>query len=197
MKKMFAAAVGLLAAVPAAYAGGPAAVVTEPQVYAPVIVAAPAVNWTGGYVGAMLGYGKLETGTPRSSKSTGVGALVAGYDHDFGQWVLGGELMAAPGAGVEIGGREVENFLGARMKAGYKMDPSGRWLGQGSLGYARVSHEAVGGGDSRTTSAPMFGLGVSYLHSRNVSLTGEILSIRDGGDGPRGTTLLLGAHYRF
>lgn len=197
MKKIFAAVAGVMVFGSPAWAGGPTVVVAEPVIAAPVLVAAPSVNWTGGYVGTLLGYGKLETGEPRSSNSTGVGALTAGYDHDFGQWVLGGELMAAPGAGVEIGGREVENFLGARVKAGYKMDPSGRWLGQGSLGYARVSHEAVGGGDSRHTSAPMFGLGVSYLHSSNVSLSGEVLAIRDGSGGPRGTTLLLGAQYRF
>ena len=197
MLKLFTLTGALVLGVSAAQAGGPAVVVPEAPVAPPVVVVPVTANWTGGYVGGLLGYGKVETGAPRSSKSGGLGALVAGYDHDFGQWVLGGEVMAAPGAGIEVGSREIKNFVGARVKAGAKLDGEGRWLGQGSLGYGRVSHEPLGGGASRSTSAPLFGLGVSYLHSRNVSLSGEVLAVRDGSNGPRGTMFLLGANYRF
>lgn len=180
------------------WAGGPSRVAPDPVVMPPMVMTPVRADWTGGYVGGLLGYGRIERSAPlRSSGSGGLGALVAGYDRDYGTWVLGAEVMAAPGAGFEVGGREINHFLGARLKAGYKMSADGRWLGTGSLGAARVTHEAIGGGDRRSSTGTVFGLGVSYLHSRNISLSGEIVTVRDGSDGPRGNLLLLGAQYRF
>ncbi len=53
---------------------------------------AMAGDWTGGYVGAQLGYGKVKPSGGIADGSGGIYGIHAGYDYDFGDWVLGGEL---------------------------------------------------------------------------------------------------------
>jgi hypothetical protein len=78
-----------LAAAPA-LAGGLTEPAPEPVVTAPPPPVETGNDWTGLYGGASIGYGNLDAGG-----TDGSGALYglrAGYDYDFGSWVLGGGL---------------------------------------------------------------------------------------------------------
>jgi outer membrane immunogenic protein len=88
-----AAAVCVLAG--PALAGNPLPPPSDPviQVLAPAPVYTPAYDWTGGYAGAQLGWGRLSSDSSDVDVS-GDGALVGvhlGYRYDFGSFVLGAE----------------------------------------------------------------------------------------------------------
>lgn len=78
----------------AVHAGGVAAPVSEPEPQMrPLIVAQP--DWTGPYAGISLGYGDVdaEVFEPLDIDAGGaLGGVFAGYQHDFGNFVLGAEL---------------------------------------------------------------------------------------------------------
>ncbi|NIZ11018.1 outer membrane protein [Pseudooceanicola sp. HF7] len=82
-----AAAASLIAAGPAfagAYTEGPA----DPVVITPAPVVTQTGNWTGFYAGGSLGYGNLDFAESDDALTYGVHA---GYDYDFGTFVMGGE----------------------------------------------------------------------------------------------------------
>ena len=90
-----AAVAATLAAAAPAFAAGPTPVAVEP---APVIAATPVTfgtDWTGGYVGAQLGYADIGGDDIDGTSLSGDGGLLGlhgGYMYDFGQFVLGGEI---------------------------------------------------------------------------------------------------------
>lgn len=49
------------------------------------------VNWTGFYGGVQAGIGFVDTNRSGTDEDI-MGGFTLGYDHDFGQWVLGGAL---------------------------------------------------------------------------------------------------------
>ncbi|WP_375260914.1 outer membrane protein [Palleronia sp.] len=77
-----------------AHAGGVAPTVSEPQPQMrPVLVAEP--DWTGPYAGVALGYGDVDAEVFEPLDIDAGGALgggFAGYQYDFGDFVLGAEL---------------------------------------------------------------------------------------------------------
>ncbi|WP_333827856.1 outer membrane protein [Pararhodobacter sp.] len=199
MKKLIAIALVSGFTAPA-FAGS----MVEPIVEAPVMAPAPvqhsSVNWTGAYLGATLGFGRATWDNAAGSGRTtgGSGALHGGYNMDLGDWVAGAELSVAPGFDQTVGNREVSWGASARLRAGPKFGQDGRLWGFGTLGATRVSHDAVGGGDSRSNNGWVAGVGVSHLMQNNMIVTGEVLHGRTRGDsGVRTTGVALGASFRF
>ena len=82
----FAAPVAL-AALPA-FAGSLDEPIVAPIPAAPVVVAT-GPDWTGGYIGAQLGYGDVDTDVDGVDGDGLIGGLIAGYDFDFGSYVVG------------------------------------------------------------------------------------------------------------
>lgn len=199
MKKLIAIALATGFAAPA-FAGSFQEPVVEAPVLAPAPVA-PAVNWTGAYAGATLGFGRASWDTVGggSDNMTGGGvALHGGYNMDLGNWVAGGELSIAPGFDQTIGNREISWAGSARLRAGPKFGEDGRLWGFGTLGATHVRHDAIGGGDETSSNGWVAGIGVSHLMQNNVILTGELLHSRSRGDaGVNGTGVALGASFRF
>lgn len=169
MKISFISAATMFAAMAtagSAFAGGPTVVVQEPTVYA-APVAYGGTDWTGGYVG--LSFGKhdasLSSGpVSLSADDTGVGVF-AGYNHDFGQYVLGGELSfdRAKEEGVKV------DLTRLKGRLGYD---AGQWMPYAMLGVARV--RASDGIDSYSKSGMTFGIGADFAISRNFVLGAEL-----------------------
>jgi outer membrane immunogenic protein len=70
----------------------------EPPVFAqPAPFVAPSADWSGGYVGAQVGYGDLNSNGAGLDGNGAIGGLHAGYRVDFGQFVTGRNCpMMAP-----------------------------------------------------------------------------------------------------
>lgn len=85
-------AVTILAALTAvsANAGGLVSPAPEPTILPPAPAAVS--DWTGGYVGAQLGYGAVDSGGAGLGGGGALGGVHAGYRYDFGRNVAGIEL---------------------------------------------------------------------------------------------------------
>ncbi|MGI3166134.1 outer membrane protein [Pseudooceanicola sp. 200-1SW] len=183
---------GLLAS--PAFAGNPKTpVVAAEPVLAPV---APAVDWTGFYIGAILGTGQSDTSLGASgievSHDHDTRGLFLGYRHDFGKLVLGGEL-ALDHANVDTLGDTARYHLSAH--AGYDL---GRVLPYVSLGVAKLE---LPGGDE---TGHFFGLGADFkvservlvgIEARRTYFADDFLGFA-GGD-MEGETLMLRMAFRF
>ena len=170
MKFAIATATAMLTAAGAAVAGGYTPPVVEE---APVVVAPIAVDgdWTGFRAGVQLGFGSAElkpagnvtTGFDEDLKSYG---LHVGYDHDFGQFVLGGEL--------DYNKLDIDNvddkadLTRLRLRAGYDMD---RFMPYVTLGAARISGDYLGTNIKET--AATYGIGAEYKATDNITVGGE------------------------
>lgn len=168
--KLFLSTVAASVLATSAFAGGYVAPVqpAEPIVIAPV-VANTGSDWTGFYAGAQYGAGsfKLSDGTDSADEDHKAYGLHAGYLHDFGQFVLGGEL--------DYNKLDIDNvdnkgdMTRLRARAGYDM---GRFMPYVTLGVAKLSLDSNGydisetdmtygiGGDFKVTDA--FTVGAEY-----------------------------------
>jgi predicted porin len=162
----------------AALLSGPARAgsLAEPVVVAPPAPPVPAYSggdWTGFYLGGQVG--RLDV--DGEGALNGVGGddttygLHAGYNYDFGRWVLGGELdyddasvdLEAAGAAI---GESVDSVWRAKLRGGYDF---GRTLLYATIGAADV--DTTVGGDT----GEFYGLGVSFKASERVIISGEYL----------------------
>lgn len=150
-----------------AFAGGPVIVAADPVIAAPVIVTAPNGDWTGFYAG--LGYGRhdaeLSLGAASvSADDTALGAF-AGYNHDFGQYVVGGELSfdRASEGGVDV------DLWRLKGRLGYD---AGNWMPYATLGLARA--EASDATGSLKESGMTYGIGVDFAVTPNFILGAEL-----------------------
>lgn len=168
------------------------------DVQTPVVVS-PDVNWTSNYAGVMLGYGRAEREVSQGNESENgfSGALLVGRMQDFDTWVGAIELMAAPGFGAEVEGREVKWAVAARAKAGVKFGADNRWLGFATVGVGRGKTEGANG-DSKTSNGYLYGVGFNYLVNETLMVGGEISRAEKTGDVDADVTG-LGASiaYRF
>ena len=161
-----------------AHAGSLAPIVQDaaPAAPAPMIVADTGSDWTGGYAGASLGYA---TGDAKSANAGGDldgygGTLFAGYQRDFGTFVLGGELeYLIGGVSDDEGSFEFDNGVRGKVRMGYD---AGQTLVYGVVGasYANASFadrdiEAAG---------YLFGAGVDYRVTPAITVGGEIIADR-------------------
>lgn len=150
-----------------AFAGGPIVVADDPIVAAPVVVAAPNGDWTGFYAG--LAYGRHDAelslgGAAVSADDTALGAFL-GYNQDFGQYVVGGELSfdRASEEGTDI------DLWRLKGRLGYD---AGNWMPYATLGLARA--EASDATGSITESGMTYGIGVDFAVTPNFILGAEV-----------------------
>lgn len=194
MKSLILVAATTLVALPAA-AGGLGAPAPEPVPTAPAptpIVSG--ADWTGGYVGAQLGYGDLSGGL---SGDGALGGIHAGYRQDFGGFVLGGEIDHDV-ADISLGGGDaLKSVTRLKLSAGADL---GRTLVYATAGGAQARADV--GGATLTDSGWLGGVGVAYQVNDNWVLGGEILTHRfddfdNSGVNLDANTATLRASFRF
>ena len=157
-----------------AIAGAPAlAGSTEPPVTEPPVTQAAPLpvttgpDWTGFYAGAQLGYADIDTNVSGSNGDV-IGGLVAGYDFDLGNWVVGGGLdYDFADISVANGAADVESVFRAKLRGGYKL---GNGLLYGTGGYAMADTDTLGSDDGY-----FIGAGYEHLVTENLSVGGEVL----------------------
>lgn len=150
----------------AAFAGGPVVVAADPVVATPVVVA-PNGDWTGFYAGLAYGRHDAELSLGAASVSaddTALGAF-AGYNYDFGQYVVGGELSfdRASEEGVDV------DLWRLKGRVGYD---AGNWMPYATLGLARA--EASDATGSIKESGMTYGIGVDFAVTPNFILGAEL-----------------------
>ncbi|SLN17834.1 hypothetical protein ROA7450_00560 [Roseovarius albus] len=171
------------------------------------LTAAPAVagDWTGGYVGGQFGFGTFDSNIS-SDDTSFIGGIIAGYDYDFGEWVVG--------AGIDLdftdatlpdsagGSLETKSLLRLKVRGGYDF---GDGLLYATGGYAHLYgdvNSTIGNSGSADDGGYFIGAGYEHLVSGQVSVAGEILYhsfddyTRNGVD-VDATTYQLRVAYRF
>lgn len=150
------------------------------------------VDWTGFYLGAQVGVISGDSNRDNADEDV-VAGITGGYDHDFGQWVLGAgvdyditEVSVTPNA-------DLEEIFRLKGRAGYKI---GRGLLYGTGGFAWADTDRLG-----DEAGYFFGGGYEYKVTRKFSVGGEVL-YHDFGDFDGGTdidaiTFQIRANYRF
>ncbi|MEP2641737.1 outer membrane beta-barrel protein [Roseobacter sp.] len=158
-----------LMAVPA-FAGSLDQPVIEPVTAAPP--PAPAItggNWTGFYAGAQVGNLDVdgEGGLAGANGDDTSFGLHAGYNYDFGTWVVGGELDYDD-ASIDLSGgtASVDSVWRAKLRGGYDF---GRTLVYATAGLAEID-TSVG-----NDTGDFYGLGVSYKATEQFIVSGEYL----------------------
>lgn len=132
------------------------------------LAAAPAAaeDWTGVYAGAGFGWGDIDgSGTLNGHDSTF--GLHLGYDYDFGDWVIGGELdynWADIDLGTGVG--TAEDLASLKFKAGYDF---GDVMGYAVLGGSRA-YTSFG-----NDTGMVYGVGAVYAINDQWTLSGEVL----------------------
>lgn len=165
LKHVLAATAAATLAVPA-MAGGLAAPVEAPEVVVPVVAApAPSADWTGFYVGLQAGSADADaaptsTAPDFSLSGTTYGAHI-GYLHDFGRFVVGGELRYDDVSDVKssthgVGG---DSMVAASLRVGYDM---GRVLPYLSVGAARFT-----AADNDESDGIIYGIGADFAMTDN------------------------------
>ncbi len=111
-------------------------------------VAAPASDWSGFYVGGQISYGMLDSDDLGVDGEGRLNGLHAGYQRDFGRFVLGAELEHDWGridiTDVETGddtGGTIDRVLRAKLRVGYD---AGRFLPYLTAGYAQADLSDAG-----------------------------------------------------
>ncbi len=178
-----------------ALAGKTSPVEVEPTPVAPPAPVAPvSPDWTGAYVGGQLGWAFVHTDVSGIDGNGLIGGLVAGYDLDLGNWVIGAGLdydFADIGLG---GGVDLERVWRAKLRAGYKI---GQGLAYGTVGYAKAETDNLGSEDGY-----VIGAGYEHMLTDNFALGGEILyhefdNFNGSGIDVDATTVQMRGTFRF
>lgn len=164
--------------------------VVEP-VPAPVTVVQTGTDWTGAYIGGQIGQLDADTSNGLSGDDVSYG-IHAGYNYDFGQFVLGGELDY-DATDTDLGGATVDSVARAKVKAGYEFGPV---LAYVTGGVAQVDTSV---GDE---TGEFYGIGMAYRVNEQWTVGGEILEhdfddLGGSGISADATTVSLRASYRF
>ena len=211
IKFITTAAVGALFA-GSAYAGGVTPAPVEPMVMTP----APVVmsnDWTGGYAGLSLGYGGVNV-----DGDGVIGGAFAGYQYDFGNFVLGGELDLNAAnldfddddffgddlnvdfdddGDTDDGGASFDQIHRLKLRAGYD---AGNTLIYGVVGAAYAEAEIFD--EDYSDTGYVLGAGVDYKVAPNVTVGGEVLyhewnDFDDTGADFDATTVQARVAYQF
>jgi len=151
-------------------------------------------NWTGGYIGAQLGYGDVGTNVAGVSGDGAIGGLIAGYDYDLGDWVVGAGIDY-DFANIDLAGAAtLENVMRIKVRGGYKM---GDGLLYAAAGYANADTDTLGSDDG-------YFIGVGYEHqiSSSFGIGAEVLyhefdNFNGSGINVDATTAQVRATFRF
>ena len=160
MKTIILSLAGSLAAT-TAFAGGYVAPVVEPApVVAPVVPVEAGTDWSGFYAGLQYGKGSAEASDRDGDTDLDGYGVHAGYLHDFGKYVLGGELDYNK---VELDDADIDgDLIRLRGRAGYDFGKIQPYL---TLGVAKASVD--GGNVDISETGITYGVGVDYLvHDR-------------------------------
>jgi len=190
---IYATAVSI-AAVSTAFAGSYTAPVVEPVMTAPVAVVDRGVDWTGFYAGLQYGTGDLEArfgGTTFDLGDYDGYGLHAGYLHDLGQWVLGGELSYDRVSPDGI--PDSADLIRLRARAGFDL---GRFQPYATVGGARLSYNGL------SETGVTYGIGGEYLVTDRFSLGAEYSrvhfnDVQGTGADLRAGLLQLRGSFRF
>ena len=177
----------------AAFAGNLSEPVVEPvPAPAPVPVVDYGGDWTGFYLGGQVGQLDAEADNGLSGDDTSYG-VHGGYNHDFGRFVLGGEVEYDE-ADVDVGaGVNVESVARGKVKAGYDF---GSVLGYVTAGVAQADTSI---GDE---TGEFYGIGLAYKVNDQWSVGGEVLEhdfdeFGNSGVGGDATSVALRASFHF
>ena len=166
-----------------AFAGGMAAPVVEAPVIAPVDVAAPSADWSGGWVGGKLGYGRASNGTTSDNGATY--GIAGGYDWDFGQWVAGAGLdWDKTDLNLGTGTDKLKDIGRLKFRVGADL---GRTLVYATAGPARASANI--GGTGLHDNGWFGGIGADYALTDRWTIGGELLTNQFNNFGGTGTDL--------
>ncbi|WP_418896416.1 outer membrane protein [Sulfitobacter litoralis] len=198
MKLASAAVLASSAFAGAAFAGSLSEPVIEPVMTAPVPAPNLGGDWTGFYTGLQLGYSEADTNFGVDGDNGSYG-FHAGYNYDFGRFVLGGELDydktdidLDDAAGVTQG--SIDSVARAKIKGGYDL---GNTLIYATGGYARAD-TSIGDEDGA-----FYGIGMDYKITEQYSVGAELLEHKfDDVGGVSGadadvTTFNVRGSYRF
>ncbi|MEX0318253.1 MAG: outer membrane protein [Ruegeria sp.] len=171
--------------------------ITEP-VIEPVPAAPPPPapyqggDWTGAYLGGQIGQLDVDPSAGAGGDDVSYG-LHAGYNYDFGRFVLGGEVDY-DWTDIDLGGAAtVDSVLRGKVKAGYDF---GRVLAYATGGVAQVDTSL---GDE---TGEFYGVGLAYQMTPQWVLGAEVLEhqfddIGGSGIGADATSASVRATFRF
>ncbi|MEO0372802.1 MAG: porin family protein [Pseudomonadota bacterium] len=174
-------------------AGNTIAPAPEPVISSPAI-SPVGPDWTGFYGGAQLGYANIDSNAPGVDGDGFIAGLIAGYDYDFGNAVLGVgldydflDVGIAPGVSVD-------NVFRVKVRGGFEV---GQGLIYATGGYAQADASTLGSEDGY-----FIGAGYDYLISDQFSVGGEILYHEFDNYGPTtidvdATTFQVRGAFRF
>ena len=149
-------------------------------------------EWTGFYSGLQFGQFDVD-GTGAADGDDISYGLHAGYDYDFGRFVLGGELEYNF-ADIDLGGAAtVDSVLWLKVRGRYDL---GRTLVYATAGMARVD-TSLG-----SENGEFVGLGVAYQLTDQFVVDGEVLAhqfddINGSGVDADATSINLRGSFRF
>ncbi|MFW8636400.1 outer membrane protein [Cribrihabitans pelagius] len=177
----------------AAFAGNLSEPVVEPApAPAPVPVVDYGGDWTGFYLGGQVGQLDADADNGLSGDDAAYG-IHGGYNHDFGRFVLGGEIEYDE-TDVDLGGvASVDSVARGKVKAGYDF---GRVLGYVTAGVAEAETSL---GDE---TGEFYGLGLAYKVNDQWSVGGEVLEhdfdeFGNTGVGGEATSVAVRASFHF
>lgn len=133
-----------------------------------VTSAAPALaeDWTGAYAGFSFGYADADGPAGSNGDDTAFGAHV-GYDRDFGNFVLGGELeYNRLSLNLSQNQGSLDSMTSVKLRGGYDFG--------GALGYVVVGAARADTSVDNDTAA-VYGIGVAYPITDNFVISGEAL----------------------
>ena len=189
------AALSVSALAAPAFAGSAAPAAMEPMIEAPAPVAMTmGRDWTGGYAGLQLGYADVDAGGALTGDDV-IGGLTAGYDWDFGNFVLGAGLDA------DIADLDVGSPAAATLERVYRLKVRGGYdLGNGLL-YATAGGAGADVDGLGYDTGYFVGAGYEHMLTDNISLGGEVLyhefdNFQSTAD-IEATTFQVRANYRF
>ncbi len=197
MKTLHLATAALIAAAGTAQAGNvveptPDPVVTPPPAPAPVYP-----DWTGFYGGVQLGYGFANTSANTDGDGI-VGGVRAGYDYDFGNYVMGvGVDYDFAGIDLNPGPNSIDGIGRLKARAGIDAGPA-LFYGTGGMALANASV----GGNNISDLGYLLGAGIEYRVTEQVSVGTEVLwhdfgAFDNAGFTANATTINANLNFRF
>jgi len=197
MTRTLLAALSASALAAPAFAGSAAPAAMEPMVEVPAPVAMTmGRDWTGGYAGLQLGYADVEATASAGTTTSGddvIGGFTAGYDWDFGNFVLGAGLDADI-ADLSVGAATLERVYRLKVRGGYDL---GNGLLYATAGGAGADIDGLG-----YDTGYFVGAGYEHMVTDTISLGGEVLyhefdDFKASGTDIEATTFQVRANYRF